>query len=229
MPALAVVRTESEPQPDRLAGLLAESSALALEYGRLAEQRAALARFSSEEAEIIGEIGEIGRREVEAVKAWAADPQGNPPAPLVKEREKAAHKLAAAQANAGAAGVAASEIEARQREVHAKQLALEPQIVAEIFDRIEAEFAEKSAELSRLITATRQAAAPLAALKVVLAEQGRALADSGQIDDARPFFARNERLKIPDLVETGPTNGEVAEAARYWRDRANGLRNGASQ
>jgi hypothetical protein len=225
-PALAVV--PPEPSPDRLAGLLLEAETLRSEYSGLADQIDRIRTFENQEAVAMAEIEAISRREIEAVRAWAADPQGNPPEPLSEERAKAAVNLARAQAKAGAGRVAIGDLEQRQRDIRAKQLALEPAITGEVFVRIEAEFSEKSAELLRCIAATRQAAAPVYGLRAVLAEQGRALADAGQIDCARPFFACAERLVIPDLAETAPTNGEVAEAARYWRERAAQLRNGGA-
>lgn len=230
MPNLAIVPTaEPEPPPDRLAELRAEAAALAAEFASLAEQKAALQRFEADEAAILAEIGELGAREVAAVREWAARPTGAPPAPLAKEREKLAHRLAAAQASAGAAGLAVSELETRQREVHAKQLAIEPEITGEVFDRIEAEFAAKAAELSRSIAETRVLAADLAGLKMALADQGRHLSDAGKIDEARPLFARNERLAVPSILETQPEKHEIHAAAHRWIAHAEALRTGAAQ
>jgi hypothetical protein len=221
---LAIVANASPP--DRLSELRAERDALAGEYQALAEQRARIEAFESEEASIIAEIADISRREVDAIKAWAADPQGNPPEPFVKERSALATKLARAQAKSGAGRSAAADIEDRQREVHTRQLAHEPKIVGAIFDRIEAEFASKAEELSRKIAETRTLAADLAGLKQALAAQGRHLSDAGKIDEAQPLFARNERLVMPELLNTEPTQGEVQAAATRWQARANALRNG---
>ena len=228
MPPAALAIVSNEPAPDRLAGLLSEAAALRDEFQRLAEQRARLEAFGNEESAIMAEIGDIGRREVEAVKAWAADPQGNPPSPLVKEREKLAHKLAAAQANAGAAGVAVSEIDAKQRKIHQKQLELEPQIVGEICNRLESEYCAGLATLKDQLQAARRQAAHVGGLFDALRDQAQHLQGAGKIDDAIVIFQRLERLEKFDLLSIGPTEAEIAREAVVWRERAAALRGGAA-
>ena len=154
--------------------------------------------------------------------------QGNPPAPLIKEREKLAHKLAAAQANAGAAGVAVSEIDAKQREVHAKQLALEPQIVGEICDRLEAEYSAGLSLLKDQLQAARRQAAHVGGLFDALRDQAQHLQGAGKINDAIVIFQRLERLEKFDLLSIGPTEAEIAREAGVWRERAAQLRTGGS-
>ena len=228
MPAALAVVKSAEPAQHRLAALLSEARDLAAEYGRLAEQRARLEAFGEEEAAIFAEIGEIGRREVAEVREWAANPIGEPPAPHSKDRAALATKLARAQARADAGKIAVGELDAKQREIHARQLALEPQIVAEICDRLEAEYSAGLSLMKDQLRAARHQAAHVGGLFDALRDQAQHLQGAGKTDDARVIFARLERLEKFDLLSIGPTEAEIAQHAVVWRERAAQLRNGGA-
>ena len=225
MPPATVALVPNAP-PDRLAGLLSEASALRDEFQRLAEQRTRLETFGEEESVIFAEIGEIGRREVAEVREWASNPIGEPPAPHSKDRAALATKLARAQARADAGKIAIGELDAKQREIHAKQLALEPQIVGEVCDRLEAEYSAGLALLNDQLRAARQQAAHVGGLFDALRDQGQRLQAAGKIDDARVIFTRLERLEKFNLLSVGPTEAEIARQAVVWRERAAALRSG---
>jgi hypothetical protein len=227
-PALSIVQNEPAPPApaDTLATFLAERDALASEYSSLAAQRDALARFEGEENAALAEIGEIGGREVEAIKVWAANPVGDPPQAEHKAREKAALRLARAQANIAAAKVARGELEDKMREVHARQLAVEELLAEEIAGRLAAEYAELHASVAAKLAEIRSDAARLGGLQEMWVGEGQHFRQTDQIDKATVAFRRAELLAGVDLRTCAPTGNECLAEADYWRARVEALRNG---
>ncbi len=135
-----------------------------------------------------------------------------------------AQRLAEASHASRAAGLAADQIETAQREIHAKQLALELKIVAEVQGQLEAAYTDTLDELRVAIEGMNQSLAKAYGFREMIGEQGRNLMASGNKETGRAILARLERLAAPDPRSFGATAGEIAAAAASWRLQADILR-----
>jgi hypothetical protein len=225
----AVAEKSNEPASDRLAELLAERDDLGADYARLSAERNRIRVLEGEEATILAEIGELGRSEVRAIRDWAKNPHGDPPAPLTEERAVAARRLADAQAACAAGRVAISELDAGLAAIHRQQLALEPSITALIFDLLTADYGQCLDELRASLVTARAKAAQAFGLFDAMRAEAQHLQGSGKTDEAREMFARLEHLEKFGLATVGPTEGEIAEEVMRWRARAAALRTGTTQ
>ncbi len=222
--SLAIVK--SEPiAADPLAELIAERDGLEAEYGRLSAVRAKLAALADEETAVLAEIGEIGAREMSAVKAWAArGADGEKPPLLFAEREDAARRLAEAQARAKAGEEVIREIEAEQAEIHGRALDSAQKIEALIFDHLENEFRAEAQAIDLAMKALRERTAALAGLTKAILNVADGLQRQGRHEEARAYYVRAERLPTTDLREVAPTGAEIEEHAAEWIARAEAMR-----
>lgn len=228
-PALAVVEP-AKPAPDPLVGLIAERNALEAEVSRMNAIRARLAAFTDEETAIIAEIGAIGERELNAVRAWSASNcEGNPPAPDFAAREDAAKRLRLAQAKSGAGDRALAEVDRSIFEAHQKALPLAAKIDVLIADRIEAEHRDKISAITEALAKARMLAADAEGARRAMLSMARDLQGSRREEEARQIFGRVERLTAFNLLDVGPTEREIGAVAFDWAARVGALRNGGHQ
>jgi len=193
-----------------LESLRAHRGALNGRLVRLQAERTRLRAAEDAETEALAAIGELGRAEVDAIRAWAST--GAPgPAPGIDaaKRTKLMADLVTAQAAAEAARAAIGDVDQELAAVSREAAGLAEQIemaaVAEMMDRFGADLAEVKAGAAEL----RAGIAKLMAITVALFERADQHEDLGRVDAAMQIRRVLQPLLGAVKVDVGPTVAEV--------------------
>ena len=224
--SLAVVK--NPPPADPLAALHSERADL---QRQIADNAATITRLKILEgvkASVLATIGDIGRREIEAMTEWAkAGCSGDAPAPLSDERADAAKRLAAARLQIESAEAVRGELEARQAEASASLGEIDARIDAAILHVLETDFHAANKKFSRALADARLLAADVFGARAAILSQAETLKMRGRIEEAVPIFRRVEELdRQPIDVDANPLGAEVAAAAEAASRRALAMKAG---
>ena len=130
---------------------------------------------------MLATIGDIGRREIEAMTEWAkAGCSGDAPAPLSDERADAAKRLAAARLQIESAEAVRGELQARQPEASASLGEIDARIDAAILDVLETDFHAANKKFSRALADARLLAADVFGARAAIFSAGRDVENARQ-------------------------------------------------
>ena len=216
------------PSLTALKGLHHDRAGLTSEFARLT---AILTRLRTEAAageSLINDLAQIGKAEVDAMRAWAdGGCKGAAPTGKETERQALARKIAIANATSAAARGAMADIELQIRQSSEKLAKVNQAIGDAAFNVMQADFADVQAQHLIATQSVRHLSAKLLGLSSYLANEGRRLLDNGD-ETGRPFLVRAEALSATKLPNPGVTHPEIIEAANDWSRRAAALRAGSA-
>lgn len=207
-----------------LESLKARRSALNGAVVRLQGERDRLRKAEDAETAALAAIGELGRAEVDAIRAWASS--GSPgPAPGIDagKRAELTADLVTAQAAAEAARAATDDVdqELAGASIEAADFAeqIETAAVAEMINRFGTELTEVQVGAVDL----RSALARTLAIPTALFARADQHEDRGRADAAMRLRRAAQPLLGVVKVDVGPTNGEVHGFSAAWAEHFEGL------
>lgn len=184
---------------------------------RLQGERSRLHEAETAETAALAAIGDLGRAEVDAVRAWASS--GSPgPAPGIDAARRAelTADLVSAQAAAEAARAAIGDVDQELAAAQTEAVDLAGQIehaaVAELVDQFQAKWAEIREDAVRL----RSEIARALAITATLRDRVDHLDLRGRPDDAQRIRRMLEPLYSGLSLDFNPTVAEVAGFSAAW-------------
>ncbi len=177
---------------------------------RLQAERTRLHDAETAETEALAAIGELGRAEVDAIRAWASSGSAGPaPGIDAAKRVDLTADLVTAQAAAEAARAAIGDVDQELAAVSREAAGLAEQIemaaVAEMVTRFGADLAEVKVRAAEL----RAGIAKLMAISVALFDRADQHEDRGRPEDAQRIRRALQPLLGAVKVDVGPTVAEV--------------------
>jgi len=204
--------------------LKAQRSALNGAVVRLQGERNRLREAETAETEALKAIGELGRDEVDVIRAWASSgspspaPRGDPERRAALTRDLVVAEAASAAARGAGAGVDKELVDITREAANLAEQ-IEMAAVAEMIDRFGTELADVQAGAAEL----RSAMARVLAISVALFERADRHEDHGRVDAAMRLRRAAQPLLGAVKIDVGPTNGEVAGFSAAHAEHFEGL------